>query len=202
MYKRRSKTFSSLKDGSIRPSWIILGLGNVGRSYEKSRHNFGFLAVEKITEKIESGDWKKRWNYFYSSSSERGIILAKPRTMMNLSGIAAFKIIQEFEIPPERMIVIYDDLDIPFWKIRVRPGGSCGGHKGILSISSVLNTRDFPRIRLGIQQEKKPDDTVSYVLGEFTHKEQDRIEEILEAACEAALLITGGKLQQAMNIYN
>lgn len=202
MFKRKSNSSGSLKDGSTRSSWVILGLGNVGRGYENSRHNFGFLAVDRLAKKIDSDDWRKRWNYFYSFSKEHGLILAKPRTMMNLSGIAALKVTEEFDIPAERMLVIYDDLDIPFGKIRIRPEGSHGGHKGILSISSVLKVRNFPRIRLGIQGERKPDDTVSYVLGEFSPKEKDQIDEILEAACDAALLIAEGKMQTAMNKYN
>lgn len=202
MFKRRLSSQGSLKDASIRPLWAVIGLGNVGGDYENSRHNFGFLAAERLSEKTGCAEWKKRWNYFYSFSAEKGIIIAKPRTMMNLSGIAAVKILEDFDIPAERMIVIYDDLDIPFGKIRIRPKGSFGGHKGMLSIISVLKNDGFPRIRLGIGREKKPRNTIDYVLGGFSGKESEQIDDILDKACEAALSIIENGPQAAMNEFN
>jgi len=196
------KMSSSLKERSVQPLWLILGLGNVGSSYKRNRHNFGFLAAERFSEKFGAEKWKTRWNYYYSIVSGFGIICAKPKTMMNLSGIAAKPLLERFDLPPERMIVIYDDMDIPFGKIRVRAKGGYGGHKGILSISSVLGTESFPRIRLGIQGNEEKDDATAFVLGDFTAAEQSRLDEILDGACDAALLIAEGKMEQAMNKYN
>jgi PTH1 family peptidyl-tRNA hydrolase len=196
------KVSSSLKERTAQPLWLILGLGNVGSQYERSRHNFGFLAAERFSEKFSGGKWKSKWNYYYSVVSGFGIICAKPKTMMNLSGIAAKQILERFDLPPERMIVIYDDMDITFGKIRVRSRGGYGGHKGILSICSVLNTENFPRIRLGIQNNEEKDDAVEFVLGDFTVEEQSRLDVILDGACNAAFLIAEGKMEQAMNKYN
>lgn len=197
-----NKLSGSLKERTDQPAWLILGLGNVGSEYEKSRHNFGFLAVERFSQKYGDDRWKSKWNYYYSVIPERRIVCAMPKTMMNLSGIAAMQALEKFGLTPDRMIVIYDDIDIPFGNIRIRAKGSYGGHKGILSICSVLDTEDFPRIRLGIGGTEDKDDTVSFVLGTFTNEEQQSLYEILNKACDAALLIAEGRLQWAMNKYN
>jgi PTH1 family peptidyl-tRNA hydrolase len=196
------KVSSSLKERKVQSLWLMLGLGNVGSSYEWNRHNFGFLAAERLSEKLGGGKWKTKWNYYYSIVSGSGIVCAKPKTMMNLSGIAAKQLLDRFDLPPERMIVIYDDMDIPFGKIRVRAKGGYGGHKGILSISSVLRTESYPRIRLGIQGKEETDDASAFVLGDFTAEEEGCLDGILDSACDAALLITEGRMDQAMNKYN
>jgi PTH1 family peptidyl-tRNA hydrolase len=175
---------------------IIVGLGNVGTKYSKTRHNSGFLALDEfeeqlIKEKI-SVDWKEedKFKAGIAKVDYQGqkLLLVKPLTFMNNSGEAVSKILHFFKEPLENLIVIYDDIDLPLGKIRVRKEGSAGTHNGMKSIIEHLGQEDFTRIRIGIESRgeltHKSIDLSDFVLGEFTEKEYPVIKESLENAVE------------------
>ncbi|MBN2135471.1 MAG: aminoacyl-tRNA hydrolase [Acidobacteria bacterium] len=181
--------------------WLIVGLGNIGKRYAHTRHNYGFLAINKYLQENGGGRWKKKNTYYYSCLKEFGILCAKPRTMMNLSGIAVARLARKYGFPPDKILVLYDDLDINLGQIRIRPHGGHGGHKGIMSIIDYLDTTEFPRIRLGIGAPGI-DDVISYVLEDFGETETGIVEKVLKIASEAIDVIIQENATEAMNKYN
>ncbi|MFA7073914.1 MAG: aminoacyl-tRNA hydrolase [Endomicrobiaceae bacterium] len=160
---------------------FIIGLGNPGEKYINTRHNFGFKAVDKIIS-IENLAWKN-WNdmasiVFYTRNQKK-ILFAKPMTFMNNSGFAAGALLKYYKIAPEEMLVLYDDFSIPAGEFRFRSNGSAGGHNGINSIITQTNTKNFPRIKLGIGPLVNCSNTADFVLNTFTASEKDKIENIL-----------------------
>jgi PTH1 family peptidyl-tRNA hydrolase len=186
------------------PEWLVLGLGNIGQKYKNNRHNFGFMVVDEFAKKRCESKWKKKLSHFYTLCDKNEILIAKPRTMMNLSGIAAWKLITKYKIPLNKMLVLYDDLDLPLGKIRIRKRGSHGGHKGIKSIASSVQSEEFSRIRLGIgiADSDKVGDVVEYVLSDFTEAEYDIVMAVIRKACLAIELIIKGQTEEAMNRFN
>ena len=184
----------------IEPEWIFLGLGNIGDKYYGTRHNFGFRAVEYIAGADYPDDWKKRSSYFFHPISS-DILCALPGTYMNRSGIAAVQLLKKYEIPLDRLLVFYDDLDINPGRIRIRKRGSAGGHKGIESIIAHTGGSGFPRIRLGIGG-RNVEDIVEYVLSDFDSNELALVDKVIEDAASAALSIAQGRIEEAMNKYN
>lgn len=193
-----------MKCNRYNPEWLLIGLGNVGKRYANNRHNFGFTAVERFVQDRCGRRWKKRPIYYYIFCERNSILAAKPRTMMNLSGIAAAKLLEKYRIPPERIVVVYDDLDLPLGSIRIRKRGSHGGHKGIKSIIASVGSDNFPRARLGIGNagEEKPVDAAEYVLSDFSDAEREISSDVLSKACNAIELITDGRIEKAMNRFN
>lgn len=184
--------------------WAIVGLGNPGRRYSGTRHNVGFVFIK---------DLAKEWNIrlrkkiFLSKAIEvvkekEKILLAKPLTFMNRSGLAVKQILEGRDIHPENMIVVYDDLDIPLGEIRVRKKGGAGTHKGMISVVGEIQTTTFLRVRIGIGPLPDDVDPVEYVLSPFENSEKPLLEEGLKKAREALDMILGGKTEKAMNIYN
>jgi len=173
-------------------SMIVIGLGNPGENYSNTRHNVGFMLLDRI-----SHSWKKGPNYLYSDVNINGekTKLIKPMTYMNLSG-EVFKYIQHDDI-----IVVYDDLDLPIGRLRIRNDGSAGGHNGIKSIISYIG-QAFPRIRIGIGPKPQGMDAADYVLSNFSKEEFAILDKVLEAAKEALEYITIYGLDKAMNRYN
>lgn len=171
---------------------IIVGLGNPGPDYGKTRHNTGFMAVQALFEKLECEKWKEvpKFKSLTAECTHNGekILLVKPLTMMNLSGLAVAKILNFYKESPENLTVIYDDLDLPLGTVRIRDKGSAGTHNGMKSIIEELGTEEFPRIRLGIEArgETSPEqqDTSSYVLSDFTKEEEPKIKKAIEEAIE------------------
>ena len=165
---------------------LIVGLGNFGKKYEQTRHNFGFMAVENLAKKLNL-NWKFEKKFFGQVATgevtgEKTILL-KPETYMNLSGKAVLAVAQFYKIPAKKIVVFSDDLDLPFGKFRWREKGSSGGHNGLKSIISVLGTQEFPRMRLGISdelREKMP--TEKFVLTKFSKDELAQIPQILDQA--------------------
>ena len=172
---------------------LFLGLGNPGPTYAHTRHNFGFMAVDALLEACNrhgdvtplSGGKKKyeAWKCRLPIPSSPTWIVAKPLTFMNKSGEAALPLLQFYRIPPSRLVVAHDELDLPLGKIRFKTGGGAAGHNGIRSIAEILGTPDFYRLRLGIG---KPEgyDTTSFVLGRFAENELRATDEVLPAAIE------------------
>ncbi len=171
---------------------IIIGLGNPGEKYENTRHNVGFMVLDKL-----SKSWKRGPNYLYSDINIFGekVRLVKPTTYMNLSG-EVFKY-----LPHDDIIVVYDDLDLPLGRIRIRKNGSAGGHNGIKSIISFIG-QDFPRIRIGIGPKPQDIDAADYVLSNFSREEFEKLEKVIELTIEAIESIISEGIDKAMNKYN
>lgn len=185
--------------------FIIAGLGNPGTQYEDTRHNCGFMAAETLAE--AKGIEIKRLK-FKSLTAEaeiggRRCLLMKPTTFMNNSGDAVEEAASFYKIPPENILIIYDDITLDVGRLRIRGKGSDGGHNGMKSIILRLNSDNFPRIRIGVGKKPHPDyDLADWVLSRFTKEEGAKLEPALENAAKAAELIAAGKLTEAMNMYN
>ena len=159
---------------------IIIGLGNPGTKYEKTRHNFGFMAVDLLREKLGAPDFKlnKRCSAEISKTNE--IILVKPQTFMNNSGEAATKLLSFFKIQPDNLTIVHDDLDLEFGKIKAGMGRGSAGHNGVKSIIDRLGTNNFNRIRLGVSRPPEHIPPEDYVLQDFSAEELNQIPEILK----------------------
>jgi PTH1 family peptidyl-tRNA hydrolase len=182
--------------------WIIVGLGNPGKKYAKTRHNIGFLVVEEIAKRyaIEFNE-REKYRIGRGSIDGRDILLVEPLLYMNNSGIVVKDISKRFTIPPENLIVIHDDLDMEVGKIRIRRKGSSGGHKGVESIIQNLSAKDFPRLKIGIGRKGDiaPED---YVLSKFRKNEIPLIKSAVEKASDAVITILLKGLEKAMNRFN
>lgn len=184
--------------------WVVVGLGNPGRRYAGTRHNAGFAFIKRIAKEWKVKLRKKR--YFskvveIKKENER-VLLATPHTYMNKSGLAVKNILEVRGIKPERLIVVFDDLDIPLGEIRIRKRGGPGTHKGMNSIVQEIQTTEYPRIRVGIGPLEPDEDAVNYVLSPFDKSEEPLLEEGLKKAQEALEMILSGNVEEAMNIYN
>ncbi len=184
--------------------WAIIGLGNPGRAYARTRHNAGFMLVRRLARKWEVRLRKPRFHAKIGEISRGGrqILLALPQTYMNNSGLAVREIIRQRKIPLEQTVVIYDDLDIPLGEIRVRPEGSSGGHRGIESIIQEVGDTRFPRIRLGIGPLPEGADAAEFVLAPFPPDEMKEMEKSLLKAEIALELILAGRINEAMSRFN
>ena len=184
--------------------WAVVGLGNPGRRYAGTRHNAGFAFIKGIAKKWKVKLRKKR--YFSKiveiKKEEERVLLATPHTYMNKSGLAVKNILEVRGIKPERLIVVFDDLDIPLGEIRIRKRGGPGTHKGMNSIVREIQTTEYPRIRVGIGPLKPDEDAVNYVLSPFDKSEETLLEEGMKKAQEALEMILSGNMEEAMNIYN
>lgn len=167
---------------------IIVGLGNPGKKYEKTRHNTGFLVIDSLLKKINVELDEEMFDAFYTvyRHSREKIIIVKPQTYMNNSGEAVSKLMKYFKIKVEDLVVVHDDLDLPVGKIRLRMKGSSGGQRGMGNIIDLLNTENIKRIRVGISNNKKID-TVDYVLGKVSKEDKKAFEESIEKAADALM---------------
>ena len=183
--------------------YIIAGLGNPGKEYAGTRHNVGYDTVEFLAEKHNIKLNKLKFNSVYGETNINGekVMLVKPVTYMNRSGIAIDEILRFYKIPEENLIVIYDDIDIPVGSLRIRPNGSPGTHNGMKSITEHVGNRNFPRVRIGIG--RNPDmDLADYVLQRFSLEDRDKINPIMEKAAQAAVEIIKNGVDSAMQKYN
>lgn len=182
--------------------FLIVGLGNPGREYENTRHNVGFMVIDRIAEKIGARVDRIKFKGLLGDGIWQGkkVLLLKPMTFMNSSGESVLEAVRFYKIPPENLIVIYDDMDLPVGRLRIRRKGSSGGHKGMESIIYCIASEDFPRVRIGIGRPEG--DVISHVLGIFEPGERRAVEPALEAAAEAALAIVTDGVDEAMNRYN
>ncbi len=187
-------------DGDV---YLIVGLGNPGRRYERTRHNAGFMTVERLYSILPGGTARNRFqsDLIETRDGDKRIVLAKPLTFMNESGLAVSQIARWYKVPRDRLLVIYDELDLPFGTIRLRANGSAGGHNGVQSIIQHLHTQDFARLRIGISRPQAGS-TVPYVLSQFTSDEQKQLPEIIDRAAAAALLWLRDGVVVAMNEHN
>jgi len=184
--------------------YLIVGLGNPGKEYEYTRHNVGFMVLDLLSQKLNTHIKKAKFKGLIGETNLKGekLLLLKPQTYMNLSGQSVLDAVSFYKIPIENIIVIYDDMDLPVGRLRIRPEGSSGGHKGMESIIYQLSSDAFPRIRVGIGRPDGEKDTISHVLGRFHGEEEDKIKAVLNAACEAALTIIESGVNEAMNKFN
>ena len=186
---------------------LIVGLGNPGKAYAGNRHNVGFQCIDRLSAEHRIPVKERRLRLkplkaVFGRGEVGGtpVVLAKPRTFMNLSGRAVAQLVRRFGITPDDLIVIHDDMDLPLGKLRIRRGGSAGGHKGVASVIDSLGTEDFARVRIGIG---RPDgDEVSYVLGDFTAEEKEVVTQAVGQAAEAVRCILSDGIEAAMNRYN
>ena len=191
--------------GKGKIEYIVAGLGNPGKKYEKTRHNAGFMALDRLA-KEEGFEFKKL--KFHALIADEVIgskrcLLMKPQTMMNLSGEAVMEAADYYNIPDDKIIIIYDDISLDVGKTRIRRKGSAGGHNGIKSIISCLGSENFPRVKIGVGKKPSADyDLVSWVLGEIPKAEEENLSKALDKSIEAARLIVDGEIDKAMNLYN
>lgn len=183
---------------------IVVGLGNPGNKYENTRHNVGFRTIDHISGKYGIRVDRLRHKALTGDGAikEERVLLVKPQTFMNLSGESVRDIVEWYKIPPENLIVIYDDADLPAGTIRVRPKGSSGTHNGMKSIIYQLQSDDFPRIRIGIGKAPEGWDLADYVLGRFSSEEAQVMGQSIERASEAAVAVMTEGIVSAMNRYN
>ena len=184
--------------------YLIAGLGNPERKYEKTRHNVGFRAVDLLSEKrkIRVTTLKFRAMIGRGKIGSESVILAKPLTYMNLSGEAIRRLTDFFKIPHEKIIVISDDVYLEAGSLRIRASGSAGGHNGLENIISELGGSDFKRIRIGVGPQPQGVDLIRFVLEEITESEEKRIAPSIESAAEAAETIVSDGIEKAMNRFN
>jgi peptidyl-tRNA hydrolase, PTH1 family len=185
--------------------WLIVGLGNPGEEYARTRHNVGFGAVNEIARRHGLAWSGKRSNARLAEGHIGGqrVALARPQTFMNLSGQAVVGLCQWYKLDPTReLLVIYDDIDLPFATLRLRERGSAGTHNGMKSIVSLLGTQVFPRLRVGIGQKPEGWDLAKYVLGRWTRDEEQALPGLYERIADAADLIAREGFTAAMNRYN
>lgn len=183
---------------------LIVGLGNPGAEYSATRHNVGFLAVEELAKRWQADSWRQKHDALcaeYRGGAEP-VLLVKPQTYMNLSGVAVGALVRWYKLQADDVIVIYDDLDLPVGKLRLRPQGGSGGHKGIESILVHLGSESFARIRIGIGRPPAGWETANYVLGRFSPEETSLMAETIGKAAEAAEYILKQGITKAMNLYS
>ena len=184
---------------------LIVGLGNPGIEYQFTPHSLGFLAVDRIAEQcgVEIRNRQCRALTARTEIAGEPVLLAKPETFMNLSGLSVRELVDEFQAVVETdLIVIYDELDLPLGSIRVRKNGSSAGHNGMKSIFGALGTQEVPRIRLGVAPEHAVGDGARYVLGAFKKAQYPLIDEVLDTAAKAVKVILTEGVQAAMNQFN
>jgi len=184
--------------------FLLVGLGNPGREYKDSRHNFGFMLIDRLCVRLNARGMRMQSKAIVISAThaERKLILAKPQTFMNLSGQSVQGLANFYKIPFPNLMVLSDDLDIPFGTIRIRASGGPGGQRGMASIIERLGSKDFPRLRLGIGRPPGRMDPADYVLQDFSRADLKALSEILDRASDAALTFVTEGLNPAMNKFN
>lgn len=183
---------------------IVVGLGNPGSEYSATRHNAGFMAVEELAKRWGAAVWKERHEAQVAEHrlENETILLVKPQTYMNLSGVAVGALARWYKVDTADIIVIYDDLDLPAGRLRLRSKGGSGGHRGIESLLVHLGKDEFARVRLGIGRPPAGWETANYVLSRFSAEEAPLAAKAIERAAEAAECIILKGLNKAMNLYN
>ena len=185
---------------------VIVGLGNPGAEYARTRHNAGFQVLDRLAVRWKL-DWKheRKFDAFVSRSAEiasGGVLICKPQTFMNASGESVGPLTKFFNVGPDRCLVVVDDADLPLGEIRLRPKGSSGGHHGLESIEQHVGSREFPRLRVGIGRQGTVREITGHVLGRFSRSEAEVLEQVLERAANQAECWVREGIQKAMNQFN
>ena len=185
--------------------YVIAGLGNPGLQYENTRHNAGFMTIDKLAESLGVKIDKMKFKRLYADADINGkrCILLKPTTYMNNSGESVTQVLNFYKLSSENLIVIYDDISLEPGKLRIRRKGSHGGHNGMRSIIDLLGTDEFIRVKVGVGKKPHPDyNLADWVLGHFTKEQMNLMNQSIENASEAVKLIVQNKVDEAMNKYN
>ena len=186
-------------------TWLIVGLGNPGREYEKTRHNAGFRAIDILAEDLGCKIDRMKYQGLYGQTTynDKKLMLLKPQTYMNLSGKSVLQLSAYFNIPPQRIIVMFDDISLAPGRLRVRADGSAGGHNGIKSIIAEVGSQAFPRVKIGVGAKPHPDfELADWVLSTFSAQEEKALANSLKWAGEAALSIIDRGVPETANRYN
>jgi PTH1 family peptidyl-tRNA hydrolase len=185
-------------------TFLLVGFGNPGREYINTRHNIGFMLIDRLAVRLNAHGMKLQSKAIVMSAlyEERKVILAKPQTYMNLSGQSVQGLLHFYKLPPENLLVAHDDLDLPIGTLRIRPAGGPGGQRGMASTIEQLGTKEFPRLRLGIGRPPGRMDPKDYVLQDFSKDDIKLLPEVLDRAADAALEFVIKGLNTAMNKYN
>jgi PTH1 family peptidyl-tRNA hydrolase len=185
-------------------TFLLVGLGTPGREYKDTRHNFGFMLIDRIAVRLNARGMKVQSKAIVTDAmyEDNKLILAKPQTYMNLSGQSVQGLVHFYKIPLTNVMVLSDDLDIPFGTIRIRPAGGPGGQRGLSSVIESLGTKDFARLRLGIGRPPGKMDPANFILQNFSRDEMKTISEILDAGVDAVLEFVKNGLDMAMNKFN
>lgn len=184
--------------------YVVVGLGNPGKEYTNTRHNIGFNTIELLAKRndIKLNKLKFKGVYGEGTIGSEKVLLVKPQTYMNNSGITVGEIVRFYKLPIENLIVIVDDIDIEFSSIRIKKKGSSGSHNGLKSIIYHLNDDNFPRVKIGIGKKHPNEDLANFVLANFSKEETSPIEEAVLSASEAVETIIKSDINKAMNSYN
>ncbi len=186
---------------------LIVGLGNPGKEYVRHRHNIGFMVVDRLAQQhgLSFDRKQSKAKIAQGEIDDHRVILAKPQTYMNLSGLSVQGLVDKYRLPLAEIMVICDDLDLPAGKIRIRPSGGAGGHNGLKSIIAALGSQDFARLRIGIGRpaaEAGIEPVIDFVLTGFAGEEKEAIFAAIDHACESIILTLKEGLQAAMNRFN
>lgn len=191
--------------GTKRECWLIVGLGNPGKDYDRTRHNCGFRAIDILAEQLGCKIDKGKFQGLYGQTTINGnkVYLLKPQTYMNLSGKSVLQLSAYFNIPPQRIVVLFDDISLEVGRLRVRSDGSAGGHNGIKSIISELGSSEFPRVKIGVGGKPHAEqDLADWVLSTFSALEEKTLQTALKNAADAALMVIEKGTGEAANRYN
>lgn len=183
--------------------WIVVGLGNPGIAYRKSRHNAGFLALDALSDALHIRVAKRGLSGVYGEGVVGGerVVLVKPQTYMNLSGDCVQRVLHFYKAPPERLIVLYDDIDLPVGALRIRASGSAGTHNGMRSVVACVGSENFARVRIGVGGERRGE-LKDFVLGKPGKAEQAVLADVYRKAADAVQRIMAGRLSEAQALYN
>lgn len=182
---------------------IIVGLGNPGEKYLKTRHNFGFMVIDRLAQQLETECSQKKFQSFFCKKSveQEEIILLKPQTFMNLSGVAVREAVDMYKCALQNLMVVCDDLDLPLGKIRIRRNGGCGGHRGLESVAASMGSTGFPRLKIGIGRPAAGEPG-NYVLSVFSREEEAVAAEAIGKACQALKTWIFEGIDACMNKFN
>lgn len=197
--------FSKFKKPTGVPEYLIVGLGNPGDKYTLTRHNVGFMFIDRLADRMNIKVNKLKFKGLYGDGTVGGVrcLLLKPQTFMNLSGESVGEIAKFYKIPPQNVIVAFDDVSLNIGELRIRKKGSAGGHNGIKSIIAHLGSEDFPRIKIAIGPKTHPQmDLADFVLGRISKDDEIKLAKAVDNAVDAVALMVQGKTDQAMNKFN
>jgi PTH1 family peptidyl-tRNA hydrolase len=201
---KKESTVSTEKDVSDKEAFLIIGLGNPGRNYRETRHNIGFMVVRRIAEILNISFTRTKSKALITDGHYQGnrLYMAKPQTFMNTSGQAVSALRKFYKIPLRNVLIIYDEVDLPFGTLRLKPSGGSAGHKGMQSIIQQLGTQEIPRLRMGVGHAFGSKQAANYVLKPFSKDESEFLSGYLDRAAAAALAYTREGIDLAMTMYN
>jgi len=189
----------------MEPMHLIVGLGNPGAEYARTRHNAGFIVVERLAEQWKSG-WANERKFVSriakAERSGRKVLLCEPQTFMNLSGEAVGALVKYYQVPVGKIMIVVDDADLPFGEFRLRPGGGSGGHHGLESVTQHLGSKEYARLRVGIGRKNEVREITNHVLGKFEASEQELLEKVLSRVAGQIECWLSDGLQKAMSQFN